>query len=522
MIIDVKYKKSYLKILISIFAYSIFLNSPIHAIILDNHDYSINPNNDYINQYLNQHLDTQLCRSYKSNNPISLKQAINITIACNRNIQKLLLNRISQNASLDVANYKFMPNLSLRVGGNYNKHDNETDNGLTKTGSVIPAFSILTPLGSNIILDWTSIVEQPNNIETFKNASKITIRQPLLKDSGYNLQTASVKNSQDENNLQKLVFYDAIEDQINQTIFLYRQIIQNKNQLTIQEKSLQSSKKLMQQTKSLIKAGRRAQYELTQVESQVASQEVNLADSKINLRQSYLNLINHLGISGDITISNNINKLPKPINKNANNLIELVTKNNISYQSLLTAQKVAKRNYYVAYDNSRWRLDLTAEYFIQNHDKSYKDTFKNQFSPDSKTMLLGVQFDIPLDPNPSRNQALLENSIRIKQLELDKRQLEQEIYANLQAKLYQHQILWDKLQLAKKAVEIKQNNFNMAKQKYEAGRLSSFELMRIQEDVENSKVLENSNHIAYLNNYTVIEKLLNNTLIKWGIDIKIT
>lgn len=61
----------------------------------------------------------------------------------------------------------------------------------------------------------------------------------------------------------------------------------------------------------------------------------------------------------------------------------------------------------------------------------------------------------------------------------------------------------------------------MAKKKYESGRLSSFELVRIQDDVLSSSIIENNNLIAYLNNYTIIDKLLNKTLPLWNVNLKI-
>lgn len=502
------------------------LNNSVLAInpLISTPEYPQEQNDQFLDQYLNSHLSSAICSQYSLKDPINIKQAVNITIACNRNIHKLLISRIVENYNLSVADYKFKPNMRLNLGANYQKYDNSADSSLRRFANITPSFNILTPIGTTIDLNWENYVSKPSGIDRFKNASTITIKQPLLKNSGYDLQTASVENANDSNKLQLFRLFDTLENEVNKTIFLFRQIIQNKNQLDIQEKVLAISKKLYDQTKMLIKAGRLAQYELTQVESQVASQEVNLADARISLRKSYLNLSNHLGINKNIEITypEQFTNLAEPLKTSPEQLFELVKVNHVAYQNIITEQKIVQRDYYNAYNQSRWNLDLTARYNIQGYDNSYPGSVSNHFSSSDQNSSFGIQFDIPIDNNPNRNQALVANKIRLRQIELDKMQIEQEIFAELQDVLYQNKILWDKLQLAKRSVKIKQDNFNMAKKKFEAGRLSSFELVRIQDDVESAKVLENNNTIAYMNNITILDKLLNKTLPLWGVNISIT
>ncbi len=483
------------------------------------------PQNDTLtDNYVNKLVDTDICSQYTTDKAINLKQAVNITIACNRNIRKLLISRISDNFSLDVAQYKFKPNMRLNLATNYTRQDNSLTSTSFNTTNITPQFNILTPLGTDISLDWENYTSDSAAINTFKNASNITIRQPLLKQSGIKFQTASVKNSVDTNNFQLFRLYDSLEDEVNKTIFLFRNIIQNKNQLNIQQNTLDIANKLLEQTKILIKTGRLAQYELSQVESQVASQEVNLADAKINLRRSYLQLANQLGINNynlEIQYPQNVANLPEPIKDPVESLLKITLQNNVNYQGLLTQEKITKRDYYLAYNQARWNLDLIARYNLQGHANNYAKSFEHHIKSSDQNGFFGVQFDIPIDTNPNRDQGLIENKIRLKQIELDKKQLELEIYTDLQDKIYQNKILWDKLQLAKKSVQIKQNNFDMAKKKYESGRLSSFELVRIQDDVLASQVIENNNLIAYLNNYTIIDKILNKTLPLWNVSLKI-
>lgn len=331
----------YIHLVLSILLYFIYNYNTLAYILTtpNNQDDALTDN--YINKFIN----TDICSHYTSDKAINLKQAVNITIACNRSIRKLLLNRISENYSLDVAQYKFKPNMKLNLAANYTRQDNSLTSTSYKTANVTPQFNILTPIGTDISLDWENYTSDSGVINTFKNASHITIRQPLLKQSGIKFQTASVKNSEDTNNFQLFRFYDSLENEVNKTIFLFRSIIQNKNQLEIQQKTLDTSKKLYEQTKLLIKTGRLAKYELSQVESQVASQEVNLADAKINLRKSYLQLANQLGINRynlEIDYPKNITDLPKPIQEPVDSLLKITLENNVAYQGLITQKNLQK------------------------------------------------------------------------------------------------------------------------------------------------------------------------------------
>ncbi len=488
-----------------------------------------------INLYALDYKPQSLCYHFETIEAITLQQAVNITLICNRNIQKAFLGRVTEKYNLDVAEYKFKPNLHLSGNANTiiddartNTHDHHRYHR-NDSASIIPRFNLLTPLGTTINLDWESIATNPNHLNTFRNASKVTIRQPLLKQFGPSVQNASVENAQDSNQLQILNLSNIIEDEINKTIFSFRAIMQNIMQLDIQEKNLNVSKKLLEQTESLIDAGRLATYEKVQVSSQVASQELNLTDAKINLKKSYLNLINQLGLN--ISLENDLNKIQiqydpnisiiEPLSKTSEQLFKTVLTNNINYQNLLTQERINQRDYHTAYDQGRWTLDLIVDHQLKSHDHTYGSAFKKYIHhPDGETTL-GVQFDIPLDGNPARSQALIENQIRIKQLNLDKKQLEQEVFSTLQDVLYQQQLLWQKLQIANESVKIKSNSFNMAKQKFAAGRLSSFELIRIQDEVENAKVSQNSSIISYLNNRTILDKLIHNTFKQWSINVQI-
>ena len=479
-----------------------------------------------------------LCYHFKPDEAITLQQAVNITLVCNRNIQKAFIGRVTQKYSLDTALYKFKPNIDLSgivnstVSSERDYVNNRNYHHSATSSSVIPRFNLLTPLGTTISLDWQSLATNPDHFNTFKNASKITIRQPLLKQSGVDLQTASTQNAKDQDYLQMLNLSNLIEDEINKTIFSFREISQNLDQLDIQEKNLTISKKLLEQTDALIQAGRLAEYEKMQVSSQVSSQELNLTDARINLKKSYLTLINQLGLNLNMTEA--IDKItiqaqplssmviPEPISKTPDQLFKQVLSKNIQYQTIVVQQQINKRDYHVAYDQDRWTLDLSLDHQLTSFDKHYKTAYKKYLHTPDRQTNLSLQFDIPLDFNPARTQALVENKAQKQQLVFDKKQIEQEVFSTLQDNLYQQKLLWEKLQLADKSVQIKQTSFTMAKQKFAAGRLSSFELIRIQDDVENAKVAHNSSLISYLNNRTMLDKLLHQTFSQWSVNVQIT
>ena len=70
------------------------------------------------NLYAEQSTPESLCYHFDVNQAITLQQAVNITLVCNRNIQKAYLSRVTDKYSLDVAEYKFKPNIHLSGAGN--------------------------------------------------------------------------------------------------------------------------------------------------------------------------------------------------------------------------------------------------------------------------------------------------------------------------------------------------------------------------------------------------------------------
>ena len=76
------------------------------------------------------------------------------------------------------------------------------------------------------------------------------------------------------------------------------------------------------------------------------------------------------------------------------------------------------------------------------------------------------------------------------------------------------------LHLSKEALKLQQENMRIARRKYDAGLISTFELIKDQEDLSSAQESVLNEQIDFINSLVTLNQTIGTTLDHWGVKVK--
>lgn len=444
---------------------------------------------------------------------LSLDEVIALAVRDNRGIQTAYLQRISQKFDLYVSEGKFFPKLTFTTGLLENKVS-----GLTsRTKDVNTSATIGLPTGTKLSLTTTNgLGSSSSNPST----TSVTLAQPLLKNSGLDANTASVRVARLDEQINRLSLKSMLSQTVVQVVSAYRELLRAQEQRTIAEAALQRSKDLYQVNKALISTGRMAEVEIFQTEADVANREVALEETENQIDASRLALLNLLALEPRTPV---IAVGAKDIRLRGADLAQALTTALANQPDYLIAQLQsarAKINLDFAKNQQLWDLSLVAGKTLSrgpsggfgSADTTQTSTQKND------TSYAGIQLTIPLGDR-SIEQATVRASVDLKSQTLKVHETRQIVEQRIRDAVRNVQTRWRQLELSGKARDLSLLKLKAEKEKLQVGRSSNFQILSFENDLRNAENARVNAEIAYLNALTDLDERMGKTLEVWNIPI---
>jgi len=224
---------------------------------------------------------------------LTLEEAIRIAIVDNTRVKNAYLDRVVLKYDLYVAESKFSPKFLLTTGVGAqggNRQDGQ------RTGNSAGAAAQLPPSGARISFLGTS--QALFTLGNWGNARgwMVNFSQPLLKGAGIDVNTASVRSAQFNEQANILRLKQTLMSTLISTISAFRGLVQSNEALAISQQSLERSRQTPAINRERIDAGRMAAVDRYQTEADVASREVSLLQAQNSLDAARLNLIKLLDL----------------------------------------------------------------------------------------------------------------------------------------------------------------------------------------------------------------------------------
>ena len=440
---------------------------------------------------------------------LTLEAAIRIAVVDNTRVKNAYLDRVVQKYDLYVAESKFSPKflLTTEVGAQGgNRQDGQ------RTGNIAGTATQLLPTGARITFLGTS--QALFTLGNWGSARGWTVNftQPLLKGAGLDVNTASVRMAQFNEQANILRLKQTLMSTVVSTISAFRSLVQSNESLAISEQSLERSRQTLAINQERIAAGRMAAVDIYQTEADVASREVSLLQSQNSLDAARLTLIRLLDLDPASQPRALAETTIPPVPQDRQEALRLAFENRPDYLSALLSYEIAKLNLLVAENSTLWSLDLTGSY-NQTEGLGQLDSQGPQ-----DNWSVGLMLTIPLN-DPSIQQGAVAARINLDKFENDLAQQRLDIEVEVINALRKAEISRRQIELNTQARELAQKNVEVQTEKLKAGRTSNFELLSYQNALVNAQNAEVNAIISYLNDLTALENTLGIVLDRWGVTL---
>lgn len=435
---------------------------------------------------------------------LTLSDAIILALRNNPSVHSSRFQRISDKYALELADYQYEPQFTFST--------NVTFTQGARTGyNVSPGMTWNTRYGTALSV---------THVNTFDNTQEdqFSITQPLLRGFG-SVNEIPWLNAQDNEVIAQISFKNSIMSMVTEVINNYRQVVQDYNNLTVQEKALAREQQTEKQYQLRVKAGKMAPSELLQEQATLANTRLSTVRQKNAAEQDYQTLLETLGLSPNSKL-----KLDTKINFHAyqapgkNKAVTIALNNNPQFVTQKIQLNATRRAVESAKDQLRWKLDLvgSADFNTSKGSIPVINSFQDLSTTTEPTA--SVQLEIPIRDLTNKAQ-LIDAKIALVQaqdaLEQSRRSLIRQVVNSLSDLKSQ----LDQLTIAEHGVELQQKNLASEQIKQKYGQSTALNVNIIQDNLLQQEIDYVNSQISYLNSVTSFENLLGITLDEWKVKL---
>lgn len=451
---------------------------------------------------------------------LSLNDAILLAVRENPNVQTAKLNDVMQKFALYVQHWQFQPHYAFQSSYNFTSNTSDGIRTTSNTKTIVPAVSLLTPIGTQLTLTSTNPLAGHYN-----PAVSLQVMQPLMQGFGRAIVEIALYNAMDSETISRLNIEGTLRTTITGVINAYLNVVLAQYTLKIDEQALQRALKSVQQTKLFIKAGHKAGVELVTVEADVASAQANIENDKNALLQARYALLTAIGIDPNTNVQLTDVDVPALIKKyrtpNLAQSKEMTLQNNIQYQvDKITLSGSLQRSLLQAEDNTRWQLNFNLTATTGGGNGGGQNAGINSLTNGAnKNYSAGLNLVIPID-NQAQKQAVVNAKISIKQAKLA---LLQERWTIETSAINGWNNIYSTLRayrFADRAEKLQDQTYQISFAKYAHGLIDSLALQTAQQELIASQQRLIRNRINYLESLVNMDQIIGTTLKTWGVTVR--
>ena len=374
----------------------------------------------------------------------------------------------------------------------------------------------------------------------FTTRFEANLTQPLLKNFGLDVNKANIYIAKNNLDISDFEFKNKVIEVVTDAENVYWDLVFSREDLKVQQKSVQRAKDLERRVKAQVEVGTLAPLEILQAKSEVASREEAVIQARKLIQDNQDNLKNILNISFDSPDGmKEIKPLdsPKffvetPVMLQESILISL--KKRPDYLS--KKKELDIKNIQVKFNENQLypTLDLVASFglngisgdaqsvgfspSINPFGGNFNRSIDRAFSGDFSTWEGGLVFKYPLG-NRAAKSRLAVSKLEIAQLLMDIKDLEKTIVIEVREAARQIDTDKKRVQAARVARKLAEEKLSAEEKKFEVGLSTSFNVLEFQTDLAEEQSKELKAVIDFNKSKINFRKVLATTLEKYNIQM---
>ena len=425
---------------------------------------------------------------------LTLRDAIGLALARNRPLLNRRLDREVGRFSLDVAEDRWKPRVTVRPFAGRDRRDRRAGVGVET--------SLRVPTGGSFRLRWDETLSREFD-DT--GAQTLGFSQPLLRGAGAGIDSSTVRQARLAEQVDILAFRRSAEDLVVAVIGAYRALIGAERQVEIGEASLQRAREQLEATRALILAGRVAEREAGRSEAVIANRELALVRARNRLEAAQFGLIDIMELDSAIRVrplevlqAGQQDAAPAPI-------FEEVLRDRADYLQAGLRVEIARIALTVARNNLLPDLALSFEW-------SHDDTGRTD-------SLVQMDASVPLnDRAPALERFRARNALT--KAERDVVESRESIGIALRQAMNDVEVGLRLTELASDARALAERNLAVEEAKFGQGLSSTFEVAASGEELVRAEQAEADAILAWLDAWTRLDRTAGRTLDRWDIRLE--
>lgn len=441
---------------------------------------------------------------------LTLPDAVAIALQNNRDIKNAYLQRIIDRQDLARAEDKFVPNFTPQISVSLDRNDLGVDTFTQERLEAAATVSVLFPTGAQVEagLDGRGVLQTGSDL--LGQNLEISVRQPLARDFGIDVNRASVKRARLQERINILTLKSMSIGTVTSTILAYRSLLQAREQVSIEQRSLQGAQRQLEVTQALIDAGRLPRVDIVQAETNVANRRVRLENAQNQVEQNRLDLIDILDIDRNYELT--LEELPTvtEVSLDPERLQQLALENNPDYLQSKLRLEQTKTELLLAENEQRWNVDLQTSY-TNNVATLGEDT-----SDFRAGLVVTREFG-----NLNIEQAVERARVQLKQVQNTLQERQESLTIAVNNRIRDVRSNRRQVELARRATQLAEQRLNNEKEKLTlgVGDVRLIDILNFEDELAAARGRELSVIIAYLNSITQLEQTVGITLDRWNVQI---
>ncbi len=425
---------------------------------------------------------------------LTLKDAIGLALERNRPLLNSRLDREAQKFSLDVAEDRWSPQITVGPFASRDRQDHKAGVGTR--------MSLRVPTGGTFALGWDETLSRRfdgTGSQTFSYS------QPLLKGAWNDIDSATVRQARLEERIDRFAFRRTVADLVVAVIGAYRTLIAAVRQVEIAEASLQRAREQLEATRALIGAGRVAEREAGRSEAATANRELALIRAQNRLESAQFALINILELDSKVRIRPLEELKAGQQDATLAPTLEDALQDRVDYRQAGLQVEIARIGLTVARNN-----------LLPDVALSFRWTHDNTGRSDSEVRI-GATIQLN-DRTPELAHLQARNSLR--KAERNVVELRQSIDTALRQALNNVEVGLRLTELTGAARELAERNLAVEEAKFGQGLSSTFEVASSEEELVRAEEAEADAILSYLVALTRLDQIAGRVLDRWDVRIE--
>lgn len=393
--------------------------------------------------------------------------------------------------------------------------------GLAPTGGEWSVSAIHNTLSSNLIQR-----RSPNNKDTeFRSYLKVALKQPLLKNGGYEATTIQKQIATIDSQMSKYEYEKLTTELVGVTIQSYWELYgAQKIQESLNELVL-LTKKNYETVRHLANSGRIPQTEILEIENRlymIELEQLEATDRLIEKRDQLFSLLNVPVLSYE-----NMNfDLLEPLSSSFElPTLEKSLKNSLENWS---EYQIAKKRLEVEVTTQKYvenqllpELNLKADISNQSLESTNRAVIKNSLRDDYQTWSVGVDFSMPIFGNQRLKKQHENTRLKILQAKLELNSLEKNLQNSLHTRIKRLQSAKSQMELFAKSLDIKKNLLDIENKKLLLGKTNVKNLLELEEEYINYQKKMYKKVVEYKTAEAILQKVMGTLLTSFNIEVHV-